>query len=221
MEPDCDQKFCSIVDEVLDILETAHPDAHCELRYKSPFQLLVATILSAQSTDRAVNKVTEVLFRNYPELDSFLDLDAAELEEYIKEVGLYRSKARNIINMCRVLDERYNGKVPDNLDDLMSLPGVGRKTANVVLSNAFGKPAMAVDTHVFRVSNRIGLADSRNVDETERQLMNCIPRERWVKAHHLLIWHGRRICHARKPKCHVCPLKTKCRYYRKNIYMDI
>ena len=203
------------IGEILDILEQTHPNAHCELNHRTPFQLLVATMLSAQSTDKTVNKVTEKLFAKYPELKDFLELDQQELEQEIKEIGIYRNKAKNILAMCRELVTRFNGQVPDNLENLMSLPGVGRKTANVVLSNAFGIPSIAVDTHVFRVSNRIGLASSDNVEETEQQLMKNIPRDKWSKAHHWLIWHGRRICSARKPRCETCPLALHCRFANK------
>ena len=149
-----------------------------------------------------------------------MQLSEEELEKEIREIGLYRNKAKNILDMCRELIARFDGQVPQNRDDLMSLPGVGRKTANVVLSNAFGIPALAVDTHVFRVSNRIGLAHSDTVEKTEEQLMKTIPRVMWIRAHHLLIWHGRRICHARKPKCHICPIKMCCDTGR-NIWENI
>jgi len=203
------------INEVLNILEQTYPKAHCELEYRTPFQLLVATMLSAQSTDKTVNKVTEKLFVEYPTVHDFLRLGQGELEQEIKQIGLYRNKAKNILAMCKELVNRFGGEVPSNLDDLMSLPGVGRKTANVVLSNAFGIPAIAVDTHVFRVSNRIGLAAARDVEETERQLMGNIPKDKWSAAHHWLIWHGRRICDARKPKCEMCPVSLHCRYYNK------
>lgn len=201
------------ISKILDILDKTHPNAHCELNHNSPFQLLVATVLSAQSTDKSVNKVTERLFCKYPQLKDFLKLEQSELEQEIKEIGLYRNKAKSILALCKELEEKFGGEVPSNMEDLISLPGVGRKTANVVLSNAFGVPAIAVDTHVFRVSNRIGLASSDNVDETEKQLMKNIPMDRWSKAHHLLIWHGRRICDARKPKCGECPLNTHCKFF--------
>lgn len=208
-------------EEILDILEKTYPDAHCELNYKTPFQLLVATMLSAQSTDRVVNKVTERLFCRYPGLQEFLKLDQDELEKEIREIGLYRNKAKNILAMCRELVTRFAGEVPDNMQDLTSLAGVGRKTANVVLSNAFGIPAIAVDTHVYRVSNRIGLAESDDVEETELQLMNNIPKGKWAKAHHWLIWHGRRICTAKKPRCGECPLTAHCKYYNNPVKKDI
>lgn len=203
------------LDEILTILNTTYPEAHCELNYRTPFQLLVATMLSAQSTDKTVNRITEKLFSKYPSLKDFSALPQEVIEEEIKEIGIYRNKAKNILAMCKELESRFGGEVPASLEELISLPGVGRKTANVVLSNAFGIPALAVDTHVFRVSNRLGLAESNNVEDTEEQLMSCIPREKWSKAHHWLIWHGRRICDARKPKCIECPLTAFCKFYKK------
>lgn len=202
------------VKEILDILHETYPEAKCELLHRNPFELLVATILSAQTTDKKVNAVTRYLFEKYNTPYDLLTLKQSELEHMIKEIGLYRNKAKNILEMCRQLIEMHHGEVPSNMEDLVKLAGVGRKTANVVLSNAFGVPAIAVDTHVFRVSNRIGLAHSQNVEETERQLMDVIPKRRWSEAHHLLIWHGRRICEARKPKCGICPISGHCEYYR-------
>ena len=182
---------------ILDTLKELYPDAKCELEHNSPFQLLVATILSAQTTDKKVNQVTETLFRDYPDLDAFLTLSIEELEQRIKEIGLYRSKAKNILIMCNQLKNNFNGEVPDTMEELVTLAGAGRKTANVVLSNAFGVPSIAVDTHVFRVSNRLGLADSDNVLEVEKQLQKELPKKEWSLAHHLLIFHGRRCCIAR------------------------
>ena len=203
--------------EVLNILNGLYPEAKCELNFSSPFQLLVATILSAQTTDKKVNQVTEKLFEDYPDLDSFLEVSQEELQERIKTIGLYKGKSSNIIKMCKALKENFNGCVPDNYEDLISLAGVGRKTANVVLSNAFNVPAIAVDTHVFRVSNRIGLADSEDVFQTEKDLMSNIDKDMWSKAHHLLIFHGRRICKARKPLCEECPVDKYCHYFKENI----
>lgn len=200
---------------VMDRLSELYPEAKCELSFGNTFQLLVATMLSAQSTDKKVNEVTSELFKYYKTPDDFLTMNQSKLEEKIKKIGLYRNKAKNILNMCSILVSDHNGEVPGNMEDLISLPGVGRKTANVVLSNGFGIPAIAVDTHVFRVSNRIGLADSKNVDETERQLMDSLPKNIWSLAHHLLIWHGRRICDAKKPKCEICNIKDICDYYNK------
>lgn len=203
--------------KILGLLEKAYPQAKCELNFSTPFQLLVSTMLSAQSTDRTVNRITEGLFTRYPDVNGFLSLSQEQLEEEIREIGLYRNKAKNILAMCRELVGRFSGEVPANIEDLISLPGVGRKTANVVASNAFGVPALAVDTHVFRVSNRIGLARSQSVDKTEEQLTKLIPRDKWSKSHHLLIWHGRRICHARRPECEACCIFPYCGFAIKNI----
>jgi endonuclease-3 len=200
------------VDDILEILYQTYPDAHCELNYTSPFELLIATILSAQCTDKRVNEITAPLFQKHNKPEDFLHMTQKEMEEHIKGLGLYKNKSKNILETCRILYEKYNGEVPQNHAELEALPGVGRKTANVVLSNAFGVPAIAVDTHVFRVANRLGLAKSDNVDEVERQLMKRIPKEKWSDAHHWLIWHGRRICAARTPQCSICPLKDMCRY---------
>lgn len=202
------------VGEILDTLHACYPDAHCELDFKNPFELLIATILSAQSTDKKVNQITEPLFEKYPGPEDFVRLSQSELEAAIKEIGLYKNKAKNIIATCHLLLTKHGGKVPDRMEDLVELPGVGRKTANVVLSNAFGVPAMAVDTHVHRVSNRIGLALSDDPVEIEKQLCKRIPREKWSDAHHWLIWHGRRVCDARKPKCDTCALTGYCRHYK-------
>lgn len=199
---------------ILDILKEDYPEAKCELNHDSPFQLLVATILSAQTTDKKVNEVTETLFRDYPDLDAFLNLSVDELEERIKQIGLYRSKAKNLIMMCNQLKEKFNGEVPRTMEEITSLAGAGRKTANVVLSNAFGVPSIAVDTHVFRVSNRLGMADSNNVLEVEKQLQKELPKREWSLAHHLLIFHGRRCCVARNPKCVMCDLTNYCKYYK-------
>jgi endonuclease-3 len=198
------------IESVLDILEKAYPDATTELVHKNPFQLLIATMLSAQTTDKQVNKVTPALFERFPDAGSIAAADIGEIEGLIKTCGFYKTKARNIKEACRVIAEKYQGRVPDTLDGLTSLPGVGRKTANVVLSNAFGADAIAVDTHVFRVSNRLGLADSEDVLRTEQQLMENIPKDKWSRAHHWLIHHGRRVCKARKPLCGECPLAELC-----------
>lgn len=202
--------------EVLNILKKEYPDAKCELNYETPFQLLVATILSAQTTDKKVNEVTKTLFKDYKDLDSFLTISQDELENRIKQIGLYRNKAKNLIMMFHQLKENFNGEVPKTMEEITSLSGAGRKTANVVLSNAFGVPSIAVDTHVFRVSNRIGLAHSDNVLETEKQLQEELPKKEWSLAHHLLIFHGRRCCIARKPKCDICKINKYCDYFKNN-----
>ena len=200
--------------EVLSILENEYPDAAPELNYQSPFQLLIAVILSAQTTDRHVNNVTPVLFNRLPDANAFAIAPVEQIEELIKSCGFYKTKAKNIKNTCSILANKYNGEVPDEINALMALPGVGRKTANVVLSNAFGIDAIAVDTHVYRVSNRIGLANADNEYKTEQQLMENIPKNKWSKAHHWLIFHGRRICKARNPLCSKCPIALLCDYFR-------
>ncbi|WP_252236603.1 endonuclease III [Clostridium sp. CH2] len=198
--------------KILDILKETYPDAKCELNYETSFQLLVATILSAQTTDKKVNEVTKTLFEDYPDLDAFLKITNEELEDRIKQIGLYRNKSKNLILMFRQLKENFNGEVPGTMEGITSLSGAGRKTANVVLSNAFGVPSIAVDTHVFRVSNRLELANSENVLEVEMQLQKELPKSEWSLTHHLLIFHGRRCCTSRNPKCKECPLNNICKY---------
>ncbi|MCS1352784.1 endonuclease III [Mechercharimyces sp. CAU 1602] len=204
--------------KILDSLAQMYPDAHCELDYRNPFELLIATILSAQSTDRQVNKVTKTLFTKYPTPSAFCEVTDVEIAEEIKGLGLYRNKSKNILKTCRILVEDYNGEVPANRKKLEQLPGVGRKTANVVLSNAFDIPALAVDTHVLRVANRLALADSDSPLQTEKQLIRRIPRREWTDAHHRIIWHGRRVCSARKPKCSSCELLPYCWYGKQAIH---
>jgi len=198
--------------EALAILAATYPNARPALAYTSPFELLVATILSAQSTDVMVNRCTAELFpvANTPE--QIAAMTEEEIFPFIKRCGFFNTKGRHILETARILLAEYGGEVPADLERLRSLPGVGRKTANVVASNAFGIPAIAVDTHVFRVSNRIGLAHANNVEKTEEQLQRAIPREDWTAAHHWLIYHGRQICDARKPKCEICPLSHLCLY---------
>jgi len=201
--------------KIVDILKETYPDAKCELDHETPLQLLVATILSAQTTDKKVNEVTKDLFRDYPDLDAFLTLENDELEERIKQIGLYRNKSKNLILMFRQVKEKFDGEVPKTMEEIMSLAGAGRKTANVVLSNAFNVPSIAVDTHVFRVSNRLDLAKSENVLKVEMQLQGELPKKEWTFMHHLLIFHGRRCCTARNPKCTECPLNDICKYENK------
>ena len=200
--------------EALAILHATYPNAKPALDFHSPFELLVATILSAQSTDVMVNKCTAELFpvANTPE--AIAAMTEEELFPYIKRCGFFNTKGRHILETARILATQYGGEVPASIEELQKLPGVGKKTANVVASNAFGIPAIAVDTHVFRVSNRIGLASAKNVEKTEEQLQKAIPREDWTQAHHWLIYHGRQICDARKPKCEICPLSHLCLYYQ-------
>ncbi|MCY0899043.1 MAG: endonuclease III [Firmicutes bacterium] len=198
------------VRRVLAHLARAYPNAATELHYHTPFQLLVATMLSAQCTDRRVNMITPRLFSRYPDAAALAAADLATLENLIRDCGLYRTKAKNIKRTAELLVERHQGEVPADRNLLMALPGVGRKTANVVIANAFGQDAIAVDTHVFRVTHRLGWADAKDADGTERQLMTVIPREEWSQAHHWLIWHGRRVCTARKPGCNVCFIASDC-----------
>ena len=206
------KKECT--NRILDQLEAAYPEAACALEHQSPYELLVATILSAQCTDARVNIVTKELFRDYNTPEAMLSLSQEELEEKIHSCGFYHHKARNLLAMSRELVEKYHSQVPEDFETLQTLPGVGRKTANVVRSVAFGEPAIAVDTHVFRVANRIGLAHAADELHTELQLMKAIPRDRWSRAHHLLIFHGRRTCSARGPKCEACPISKDCEKQR-------
>ena len=191
---------------VMDALEGLYPEAKAELHFTNPYETLVATILSAQCTDKRVNQVTEPLFRLYPDAAAMAQLTPEELEPHIKSCGLYHNKAKNIVAACRALVEQYGGQVPADRKKLMALPGVGQKTAGVVLLAAFGDDQIPVDTHVFRVSNRIGLARSTTPSGVEKQLREILPQEIWSHAHHLLIWHGRRCCAARTPACERCPL---------------
>lgn len=201
----------TVNEQILAELRRLYPDARPELNFSNPFETLIAVMLSAQCTDRQVNKVTAKLFPLYPDAFAIARLTPDELRPHVASCG-FRSKADNIVATCRILVEKYDGQVPRTMEELTALPGVGRKTANVVLANAFGVPTIAVDTHVFRVSNRLGLASAKDVLETERQLMQVIPREDWIRAHHWLIFHGRRVCDARKPACSSCTLAPLCRH---------
>ncbi|MBS4024510.1 MAG: endonuclease III [Clostridia bacterium] len=198
------------VEELLCRLVSLYPNAKPGLNFTNPYQLLIATILSAQCTDERVNKVTEKLFARYPNPKVLADACQEELAAQIRECGLFRNKSKNIIAACRLLMDDYDGQVPACREALEKLPGVGRKTASVVLSNAFGIPAIAVDTHVFRVANRLGLANAKDVLAAEKQLQQNIPEELWSQAHHWLIYHGRQVCKARKPACEKCNLKDLC-----------
>lgn len=204
----------TVKERILKELSIHYKEAGTELRYTNPFELLVATMLSAQCTDRQVNKVTPGLFAKYPGPEDFARLSPEELERAIHSCGFYKTKSRNIIKTSQILVEQYGGQVPRDIEALQKLPGVGRKTANVVASNAFGVDAIAVDTHVFRVANRLGLAQAKTVEETERQLMENIPKKDWSAAHHWLIHHGRKICKARKPLCRECFLAPYCKYFQ-------
>lgn len=201
------------IDDMFDRLALAHPQAECELEFNSTFELLVAVILSAQCTDKRVNEVTKVLFARYNKPEDFADIKQEELERLIYSCGFYRSKAAHIISCARDIVERFKGQVPEDFESLLSLAGVGRKTANVVSAVAFGKQAMAVDTHVLRLANRIGLANSDKPEQVEKQLTRIIPNGRLSQAHHLLIHHGRYVCTARKPDCTQCPITQYCKFY--------
>ncbi|GMR04170.1 MAG: endonuclease III [Thermodesulfobacteriota bacterium] len=200
--------------KILDILEKAYPGATIALRFKNPLELLVATILSAQATDKLVNQVTERLFKKYRSAADYAAAGAEAFERDISSVNFYRNKAKSIRNCARMIVEDFNGEVPATLEDLVKLPGVGRKTANVVLANAFGIPALAVDTHVKRVSRRLGLASSEVPDEIEAELTSIIEKRRWAETTTLFILHGRTTCKARKPLCEDCPVNAYCDYYK-------
>ena len=197
---------------IIEGLLKEYPEAKAELDFSNPFELLVATILSAQTTDVQVNKVTEKLFKIAGTPEKLGAMSENELIEYIKSIGLYKNKSKNLISMSKQLLEKHDGIVPATREELEKLPGVGRKTANVVLSNAFDIPALAVDTHVFRVANRLGLVEGKDVLATEIELLKVVPKEHWSKMHHCLIFHGRRVCSARSPKCDSCTLSTLCSY---------
>ena len=200
------------ISKILDILEETYPQAECALDHQNVYQLIVAVALSAQTTDKSVNQVTPALFEKYPTPYELAVADPEEVAQYIKRIGMYKTKSKNIVGLAKSLVENFGGQVPDDYGALVSLPGVGRKTANVVLSVGFGHQRIAVDTHVFRVANRIGLVHEKDVLKTELALMDRIPEERWSRTHHSLIFHGRQCCDARKPKCDQCPIVEYCEY---------
>lgn len=212
--------------EILDHLRAAYPEAGCALEHVNVFELIVCVVLSAQTTDASVNKVSPALFAAYPDAAALAAAEQEDVIEIIKTIGMYKTKSKNIIALAKALCEKYDGRVPEDYDALVALPGVGRKTANVVLAVGFGHQKIAVDTHVFRVSHRIGLATEesagegknsaknageKNVLATEKELMKVLPENRWTEAHHSLIWHGRNCCTARNPKCGSCPIERLCR----------
>lgn len=194
---------------ILEKLEQMYPEAKAELVFTNPYEMLVATMLSAQCTDKQVNKVTPAVFSRWPDANAMAEASVEELFPMVRSCG-FRSKAGNIIAACKIIRTQHGGQVPCTMEELTALPGVGRKTANVVLSNAFGIPAFAVDTHVFRVSNRLGLCRADSVEETEKQMTRLIPRDKWGNAHHWLIWHGRKLCRAQHPLCMECALRDLC-----------
>ena len=203
-----------IINKIFEILSFKNPNPRTELSFKNNFTLLVAVILSAQATDVSVNKATAELFITYDDPAKMLLLGEENLKHYIKKVGLYNTKAKNIIALCRILLDKYDGAIPGDFTSLVSLPGVGRKTANVVLNCAFGQHTLAVDTHVYRVARRIGLSNGQTPEQVERDLISSIPAEWLYNAHHYLILHGRYICKARNPDCMICPIKQYCNYYQ-------
>lgn len=198
------------ITKILDRLLAAYPEATCALDHRDPYELLVAVTLSAQTTDVSVNKVTPALFEAYPDVFAMAAADPADIAAIIRTIGLYKTKSQRLVDQAQALVELYDGEVPDDQKKLQALPGVGQKTANVVMAEAFGHQRIAVDTHVFRVSNRIGLADAGDVFKTEEQLKKAIPKERWTEAHHTIIFHGRRCCSARAPQCDTCTLADIC-----------
>ena len=218
-------------EEIQKALDDLFPDAHCELEHRNNYEMAVAVVLSAQTTDASVNRVTPELFRQYPDAQAMAKAEVDEVLEYIKSVsyalsngklseiehciaslGLYRNKAKSIQGMAKGIAEQFEGRIPDNMKDLVSLPGVGRKCANVILSECYGIPSLAVDTHVSRVSRRLGLAKPEDsLLQVEQKLKRKIPRDRWIKTHHQMIFFGRYLCHARNPECHRCPFEGKCR----------
>ena len=197
--------------KVIELLEKEHADAKIALHHSNPLELLVATILSAQATDEQINKITPSLFEKYRTAEDFANADLKELEQQIKSSGFYHNKAKNIKNGCKMLMEKYNGKVPKTMDELTELPGVARKTANIVLANAYGVvEGVAVDTHVRRLAQRLGLSEYDDPEKIEKDLMRLVPRHKWTRITDLLIFHGRRICTAKKPNCAVCVLNKIC-----------
>ena len=202
--------------KIIEQLAGLYPDAKPALRYTTPYELLVAVILSAQCTDERVNIVTEKLFQTYNTPEKMVTLSQSQLEKYIFSCGFYRMKAQHILSASQDILDKYDGNVPNTVESLMMLAGVGKKTANVVYSVAFGGDAIAVDTHVFRVSNRLGLAKGKTPLEVEAGLQKAIAKKDWSKAHHYLIYHGRRVCHSQKPNCTGCALNSLCSYYKKN-----
>jgi endonuclease III len=198
------------VRKIIQTLRKLYPNTKTHLNFTNPLELLVATILAAQCTDERVNKVTEYLFKKYRTADDYANADLKTLEQEVKPTGFYRNKAKAIKNCCKVLVEKYNGQVPDTLEELVKLPGVGRKTANAVLANAFGKQGIIVDTHLKRVTARLGLVKSKNPDKIEFELMEIVPKDKWTLFSHLIGEHGRYVCEARKPKCSICKINKLC-----------
>lgn len=198
---------------VIDLLEREYPEVKCALVYSKPHELLIATRLSAQCTDVRVNLVTPALFKRFPSIDAFAEAEISEVEELIKSCGLFHTKAQDIVGMCAMLRDVYGGVVPDSIEELVKLPGVGRKTANLIVGDLYGKPAMVCDTHVIRLTNRLGLAEGKDAAQVEKQLRAIIPADKGLNFCHRLVWHGRGVCSARSPKCGECTLTEYCKTY--------
>ena len=203
--------------EIFSRLKAANPNPTTELVYRTPFELLIAVVLSAQATDRSVNIATKILFQKANTPEKIFSLGEIELKKYIKSIGLYKTKAKNILATCNLLIQNHNSSVPQTREELEKLPGVGHKTANVILNTAFGKPTIAVDTHIFRISNRTGLATGKNVSEVELKLLKFVPKQFHQDAHHWLILHGRYVCKARKPECTKCIIEDMCDFKEKKL----
>lgn len=197
---------------IISELKEEYPNVKCALTYEKPHELLIATRLSAQCTDKRVNLVTPEMFRKYPTVEAFANAEVGDIEECIKSCGLYKTKARDISEMCKIIQEKYGGIVPDTIEELTKLPGVGRKTANLICGDLYGKPALVCDTHVIRLTNRLGLTDSKDAGKVEKQLAEIVPPEEGLMLCHRLVWHGRLVCNARKPECERCRLKNFCNF---------
>ena len=197
--------------EVIERLKKEYPDVKCALTYEKPHELLIAVRLSAQCTDKRVNLVTPALFERFTSIDAFADASVSEVEEYIKSCGLFHTKAQDIVEMCRMLRDIYGGKVPDTIEELVKLPGVGRKTANLIVGDLYGKPAVVCDTHVIRLTNKLGLSEGKDAAQVEKQLRAVVPAEEGLMMCHRLVWHGRLVCSARSPKCGECALNDICK----------
>lgn len=197
--------------EVISLLKEEYPDVKCALIYTKPHELLIATRLSAQCTDKRVNMVTPALFERFKSIDDFAAADVSEVEDYIRTCGLFKTKAKDIVEMCIMLRDVYGGIVPDSIEELTKLPGVGRKTANLIVGDLYGKPAMVCDTHVIRLTNRLGLSDTKDAAKVEKELRACVPPEEGLMLCHRLVWHGRGVCSARAPRCEACVLRNICK----------
>lgn len=202
--------------EIIALLKGEYPEVKCALVYSKPHELLIATRLSAQCTDVRVNLVTPALFKKFPTVDAFAAADVKDVEKLIKSCGLFHTKAQDIVGMCAAIRDSYGGKVPDSIEELVKLPGVGRKTANLIVGDLYGKPAMVCDTHVIRLSNRLGLAEGKDAVQVEKQLRAIVPAEEGLNLCHRLVWHGRGVCSARSPKCGDCVLQNCCKEYQRN-----